>query len=48
MQLSEVDKAILDSVIELKPPSKFREVIVWFTLGFFGGIGLGVLICFIK
>lgn len=43
-----LDKIILDSVIELKPPSKLREILTWYILSFVGGIGLGVLICFLR
>ncbi|MCX8209357.1 MAG: hypothetical protein N3G79_06940 [Sulfolobales archaeon] len=39
---------VIQAIEESKPPSRFREALVYFMFGFAGGVGLGVLISFIR
>lgn len=35
---------ILEAVKDIKPPTKYREMLVWFALSLLGGIGLGLFL----
>jgi hypothetical protein len=44
----ELNQAILDSLESIKPPSKWGEALRWFLLGLGGGVGIGMLIAFLR
>lgn len=45
---AELPKLIIDTVAEFKPPSRIKEVLLWFLMGLGGGAGIGVLIAFLR
>jgi hypothetical protein len=44
----EIKEALLDSLEELKPPSKLKEILTYLLIGIGGGVGLGILISFLR
>lgn len=42
----EIHESVLEAIEEVKPPSKLREMLMFFFVGFAGGVGLGLLIAF--
>lgn len=49
MSLQTEDSEIIYQVIrDVKPPSKIKEILMYFLIGFCGGIGVGVLIYVFK
>ncbi len=44
----EVDESVLDALEDIKPPSKLREILTYYALGLAGGVGLGILIAFMR
>jgi hypothetical protein len=44
----ELNQAILDSLESIKPPSKWGEALRYFLIGLAGGVGIGMLIAFLR
>jgi hypothetical protein len=44
----ELNQAILDSLETIKPPSKWAEALRYFLVGLAGGVGIGMLIAFLR
>jgi hypothetical protein len=44
----ELNQAILDSLETIKPPSKWSEALRYLLIGFGGGLGVGMLIAFMR
>ena len=44
----ELNQAILDSLETIKPPSKWGEALRYLLIGFGGGLGVGMLIAFMR
>jgi len=44
----ELNQAILDALESIKPPSKWGEALRWFLVGLGGGVGIGMLIAFLR
>jgi hypothetical protein len=44
----ELNQAILDSLESIKPPSKWDEALRYFLIGLADGVGIGMLIAFMR
>ena len=44
----ELYESVLDALESVKPPSKYREVLMYFILGLAGGVGIGILIAYLR
>jgi hypothetical protein len=44
----ELNQAILDSLESIKPPSKWGEALRYLLIGLGGGLGVGMLIAFMR
>ena len=44
----ELNQAVLDSLETIKPPSKWGEALRYFLIGVCGGVGIGMLIAFLR
>ena len=44
----ELNQAILDSLETIKPPSKWGEALRYLLIGLGGGVGVGMLIAFMR
>jgi hypothetical protein len=44
----DVKQSILDALETIQPPSKWREALIYFSIGLAGGVGVGILISFMR
>jgi len=43
-----INKIMLDVVSEIKPPSLYKEILIYLSIGIGAGFGIGVLISFLR
>ena len=44
----DVKQSILDAIEAIQPPTKWREALIYFAVGLAGGVGVGILISFMR